>query len=278
MNRVGRIDTVDLFPALHGALMSLLRDLAPAEWERPTVCREWCVKDIAAHMLDTQIRQLSLGRDAYAGLAPDAPVAEYHDLVAWLNRINREWVQAMRRVSPRVLLDMLAVVGPQYNAYLAALDPDAPAMFPVAWAGEAESANWFDIGRSYTEYWHHQQQIREATGRPLLENRRWLHPVIALFLRALPRTYQDVDSLPGTSVQVTVTGEAGGRWVLLRSTTWELWDGEHPQASAHVILSADTAWRLFTKGLSRDAASARVTSSGDLSLAGNFLDAIAIMG
>lgn len=278
MNRVGRVDTVDLFPGLHDALMSLLRDLAPAEWDRPTVCREWCVKDVVAHMLDTQIRQLSMGRDAYAGLAPDAPVAEYHDLVAWLNRINHEWVRAMRRASPRVLLDMLAVTGPQYNDYLAALDPDAPAMFPVAWAGEAEPANWFDIGRSYTEYWHHQQQIREAVDRPVLEERRWLHPVVALFLRSLPRTYRDVDSPAGTAVQVTITGDAGGRWVLLRGASWELWEGEHPGASAHVTLGADTAWRLFTKGLSREAASARATLTGDLPLAGRFLDAVAIMG
>ena len=40
------------------------------------------------------------------------------------------------------------------------------AIFSVAWAGESESENWFDVARDYTERWHHQQQIRDAVGRP----------------------------------------------------------------------------------------------------------------
>ena len=33
-------------------------------------------------------------------------------------------------------------------------------------AGEAVSANWFDVAREFTERWHHQQQIRLAIGGP----------------------------------------------------------------------------------------------------------------
>ena len=54
-------------------------------------------------------------------------------------------------------------------------DPDAPAVFSVAWAGEDKSAHWFDVAREYTEKWHHQQQIRDAVGRPDLASRRHLH-------------------------------------------------------------------------------------------------------
>jgi hypothetical protein len=37
----------------------------------------------------------------------------------------------------------------------------------VAWAGEAESKNWFHVARDYSEKWHHQQQIREAVSQIL---------------------------------------------------------------------------------------------------------------
>src|SRR4051794_38940021 len=42
----------DLFAPLHGELMTLLRGLAAADWERPTVVGAWRVRDIAAHLLD----------------------------------------------------------------------------------------------------------------------------------------------------------------------------------------------------------------------------------
>jgi hypothetical protein len=42
------------------------------------------------------------------------------------------------------------------------LDPDAAGL-AAAWAGETDSRNWFDVAREYTEKWHHQQQLRDAT-------------------------------------------------------------------------------------------------------------------
>ena len=54
---------VDLFPGLHAELMALLCGLPPGDWNRPTVCAQWSVKDIAAHLLDGHVRRLSFGRD-----------------------------------------------------------------------------------------------------------------------------------------------------------------------------------------------------------------------
>ncbi len=100
----------------------------------------------------------------------------------------------MRRVSPRLLMDILDLAEPQLHAYFASLDPQAPATIGVAWAGEERSLNWFDLGREYTERWLHQQQIREAVGAPGLSQRRWLHPTLDIFVRALPFTYGPVEA------------------------------------------------------------------------------------
>ena len=103
---------------------------------------------------------------------------EYDSVLGSSTTLNARWVAVSRRLSPRVLTDLLEVVGAQAAAFLAALPPHETAFWPVAWAGEARSENWMDVGRDYTEYWHHQQQIRDAVGasapvrRPLAGPRR----------------------------------------------------------------------------------------------------------
>ena len=137
---------LDRFVRLHTELMSLLRNLSPADWSRPTACALWSVKDIAAHLLDSSIRRLSFGRDGLQS-APDTPISSYADLVSYLNRLNAEWVTACRRLSPQNLMDFLDFTAAQVHVFFESLDPYAPALFPGAWAGEDVSPNWFDIGR-----------------------------------------------------------------------------------------------------------------------------------
>ena len=54
-----------LFPKLEELLIELLSSLTPAQWEQPTIVSKWKVKDVAAHLLDTQLRKLSLARDGH---------------------------------------------------------------------------------------------------------------------------------------------------------------------------------------------------------------------
>ena len=63
MNPVGPIYTAELFLRLHTGLMAVLRDLSADDWTRSTACSPWTVKDVAAHMLDIQVRRLSFHRD-----------------------------------------------------------------------------------------------------------------------------------------------------------------------------------------------------------------------
>ena len=46
-----------LFRDLHRHLLDLLRSLTAEDWHRPTVCSAWCVKDIASHLLDGDLRR-----------------------------------------------------------------------------------------------------------------------------------------------------------------------------------------------------------------------------
>jgi hypothetical protein len=46
-------------------LIELLRSLSPSEWDGQTVAPRWKVRDVAAHLLDTVLRKLSLVRDSW---------------------------------------------------------------------------------------------------------------------------------------------------------------------------------------------------------------------
>lgn len=268
---------VDLFPGLHTELTSLLRSLRPDDWDRPTACALWSVKDIVAHLLDSALRRLSYGRDRMDP-TPSQPIATYADLVAYLNRLNAEWVVAARRLSPGVLMEMLNYTAGELHTYFRSLDPHASALFGVAWAGEETSTNWFDLGREYTERWLHQQQIREAVGAPPLTAREWLYPALDIFVRALPFTYRNVQAEPGRSLRIEIQGEAGGVWTLLRGPDgWHLLAGSNHSATAHVTLSQETAWKLFSKGLSSEQAQRNVSIDGDVGLGQPMLGALAII-
>ena len=274
---VGPVYLVSMFPPLHQQLMSLLRGLDPSAWARPTACALWSVKDVVAHLLDTGLRRLSFGRDGYTP-ALESRIESYSDLVAFLNRLNAEWVRACTRLSPEVLIELMDATAPRVHQFFSALDPHATAMFGVAWAGQESSPVWFDIGREYTERWLHQQQIREAVGVPGLNGREWLNPVLDVFMRALPHAYSDVNAEPGQGIVVSITGAAGGDWTLRREAkSWELFHGRAEGPVAQISLDQDTAWKLFSKGLSPEAARAKVKLQGNPRLSEPILNALAVM-
>ncbi len=272
------IITRPLFPELDRLLLELLRSLKPADWQRTTLARAWTVHDVAAHLLDGNLRTLSMLRDGHFGEGPAD--SSYPGLVAYLNRLNADWVQAARRLSPAVLIDWLAQSGPEYTAYLHTLDPWAAAAFPVAWAGEAESLNWFHIAREYTEKWHHQQQIRAAVGQtaPLLEPPLF-RPFIETMLRGLPHAYRAVQAPEGAVVQVRVETESGGTWQLVKAAN--AWQLRQPvpevTLATEVVLPPEVAWRLFTKGLSPAEARPLVRIEGREALVEAALRLVAVM-
>ncbi len=273
------VATVHLFAPLHAELMGTLDGLSETEWEAPTICSSWRVRDVAAHLLDTQLRRLSMGRDKLTPPAPAKPLASYEALVEYLDQLNAEWVRTARRLSPRVIRDLLAWVGPQIAEHFAALPPEGEAVFPVAWAAKASSANWMDIGREYTEQWLHQQHIRLAVGHPTLRQRRWLHPVLALFARAIPRAYAGVEAEEGTTVVLEISGDAHQHWTLRRRPNgWTLESGAVENPFAHLTMSDDDAWRLFSKSLRDRAPHDVVQVVGDPRLAEPLFAARAIMG
>ncbi len=267
MEPLGIVPTAHLFPGLHRQLMELLRSLTPEDWTRPTLAPAWSVRDVVAHLLDSQVRRLACQRDGHSLTPPGRPLTSYADLVGFLNELNADWIRAARRLSPALLMQFLEVTGPQVAWLLNSRDPHSPALFPVAWAGESESEHWFDTGREYTEWWHHQAQIREAVGAPPLLGREWLLPVLELSMKAFPRAFKGIPAASPAVLVFHVTGEAGGTWsVVPGEQGWSVVLGEASPVTARARCDADTAWRLFFNALSEDDARQGVEVEGDKTL------------
>lgn len=275
------IFTAHLFPKVDGMLLEQLRAHSPEDWEKQTVSPKWKVKDVAAHLLDTPLRGLSIGRDGYVPSSPK--ISSSAELGAYINRLNEEGVTVYRRLSPAVLISLMEMACKQLAEYHSQRDPYATAPYGVSWAGEEKSPNWFDTAREYTERWHHQQQIRLAVnrskpGNPGIMTRELYYPVLDCFMRALPFTYRNVSAGAGTLVRITVLGECGGSWDLLRGdTAWMLTEHEQDQPKAEATIPQEIAWRIFTKGIDRALAQTQVKIRGDTALALPVLGMVSIV-
>jgi uncharacterized protein (TIGR03083 family) len=264
-----------LFPELRGHLLDLLGGLSIKEWSLPTAARLWTVKDIALHLLGGDIGILSRKRDGFS--AAGRSLENYDALVAFINELNRTWLEATRRLSTGVLLDLLAHTGPQVEAYFSALDPYALGD-PVSWAGPERAPVWLDLAREYSERWHHQQQIRDAASRPGLYAPHLFAPALDTFVRALPHTFRDVSAQEDTTVQLTIEGSGGNQWCVHKvSDSWELSVGTTDKPNAEVTVDAEDAWKVFTRGYRGNEARKLARIRGDQALGQKLLEMVSVI-
>jgi uncharacterized protein (TIGR03083 family) len=265
-----RIDTRRQLTSDRAAFLRLVHDLAPDDdWDRPTAAAPWTVRDVVAHVLGDDLGRLARGRDGHTADGPrlDEPFP------AFLHRINDEWVRAAARLSPRLLVDLLHVTSAQVLDHWNGADLDAVGG-QVTWAGPDPAPVWLDCARDFTEYWVHQQQIREATCRPTGEDPAVVHAVLDTFLRAMPHTLGGLERSDGATLTVAVPGAAGGRWSW--RCTGSRWQPVDPVGAGTVVtVDAATLWRLCVRMV--EPQEARVTVTGDRELAGAALRIVSII-
>lgn len=278
MSEFAPIVTRHLFPVLDALLIDLLKNLQPEDWKRPTVARQWTIKDIAAHLLDGNLRTISVIRDQFL-VPPADPINSYADLIKYLNRLNADFVQAFKNISPGVLVELLESTGRTFSGIMASLSPNEPAVFSVAWAGQTQSPNWFHVAREYTEKWHHQQQIRAAMGLELpLYQRELHHPYLQVSMYALPYQFRHIQAEEGDLVKISVSGEGGGEWYLQRHISeWKLVEPATETPACSVAIEEDWAWRIFMNAATAAEAEKHVTITGKTELGLPIFDIRAVM-
>jgi hypothetical protein len=238
----------------------------------------WRVRHVVAHLSDTALRRLSFHRDRR--MPPSGPRGTpERDLTLFINELNATWIRAAERFSPRVLTELYAHASDDLVAFIETLDPLANAVLPVSWTGASASPQWLDIGREFTEIWHHGSQVRDAVGAGAFRDSSWLRDVLQIAMHALPHAYRAVPPpREDMSVVVEITGRAPGTWTLRHvGHAWDIDEGASSTPAATVAMSDETAWRLFFNALSPNEARSSIALGGNLDLARPIFDARAVI-
>lgn len=232
-------------------LLDLLASVEDVDWARPTPCPAWDVAGLCRHLLGDDLYVLSLARDGHQDTTPP-PGLDEAGFIAWLDRLQMDWVAAARRVSPRLVVELLSWLGPHVaEAFeqmdLLAVDAD------VSWASDHPVPQWLEAAREVSEYWIHRQQLLTALGYPTDLRADLLGPILDAFRWAYAYRLASVDAAPGATVRIDVRGAVERRWRIVRGDRWDFAEDSAGDVVAVVRLDADQAWRLLTNNLDRHA-------------------------
>lgn len=271
------IDTRHLFKAIALDIIGLLKSVPPAKWNGKTCYPNWRVKDIIAHMLQTAMYRLSKQRDSYK-LDSKGGTPEYTQLSGWIEDANERWVSCYTEVSPEVLLPMFEETELQLAELMEAQDLETPPFYKVAWADESIQFNWMDVAREYTERWHHQMQVREALGLPLLYDKKYFVPLLDILALSLPKWLSAYKPAVPADIVFTLSGELHYTIVLQRQAEgWTLTARGANRIAGHLQLSAEVFWKLLMRSISPEQAKADIQLEGDSKILDYFLNARAVM-
>lgn len=245
-------DYAALFALDDERLLELLRSLEPADWSRPTPCPAWDVHGLALHLLGSSLSVVSWHRDGHRGTPAPAGVDE-HGFIAWLDELQAGWVDAARRISPRLLVELSAWVAVAFGETMAALDPSAVTA-DVSWASDGPVPVWLDQARELTEHWIHRQQLLEALERPADLRDDLCVPVLEALRWAYPYRLRDEMRPPGSTVEFRIDHDGDAQlWRLVcDGRSWSFDELATTDVVASVHLSRDQAWRLLTNNYRPD--------------------------
>ena len=266
----------ELLVVERGRLLEELRAVAGAGWQKPTPCPGWSVHALCCHLVGDDVSLLSRHRDGYHGTVPPAGLDE-QGFIGWLDDLQAEWVHAARRLSPRLIVELLQWAGPQLAAVLSGQDAGARTA-RVSWAGPDPVPVWLDHVRELSEYWIHRQQLRQALGHdpdlrpdlavPVLDGLRWAYPFRLGKVRAER----------GDTLTLSVHGPATITWHLVAGPAgWAFRDAPGRRLVAQVSMTTDQAWRLLTNNLPAGHLR-QLQVSGDPQITGMVLRTRAIIG
>lgn len=134
----------------------LAASLPDAAWSAPTDCPGWDVHDVVAHVMTFE--------SMLAGAS--TPEVDFDDTHVRndIGRLNEAWVESVRSLPHHELLAQLAAVVARRESELAAMADDE--FDELGWSpvGEVPTSRFLQV--RVMDVWFHEQDIREAIGRP----------------------------------------------------------------------------------------------------------------
>lgn len=196
--------------------LTLVESLAPADWEQPTACLLWNVRQMVAHVTG-----------AAAGYARWPQFKRQYSLFvqrpyrqagfSLLDAVNQIQVDDRSSATPADLLAELREVGPRAIATRKRLPTVVLALpLPLPVLGIVPLGYLTDL--IYTrDMWMHRLDICRASGCEMVQTSRHDGRITALVVRDLARKL--TPKLAGQAVVYELTGTSGGCWSLGENTS-----------------------------------------------------------
>ncbi len=244
-------DIASLFGLERTVLLELLTEVDNGQWQKPSPCPEWSVLGLCAHLVGSDFGLLSRHRDRYHGTPSPDRLTE-SQFIEWLDDLQAEWVRAARRLSPRLVVDLLSWTGPRVAEVFRRQDPRQRTA-RVSWAGPDLVPVWFDQVRELSEYWIHRQQLLEALDRPSDLEPTLAGPILEGLRWAYPFRLGAVRSHPGDTVSIEMMGPVTARWLLVADDTgWNFASRAEGRVVGTLSTTTEQLWRLLTNNLPTD--------------------------
>jgi len=232
---------------------------------------------LGSHLLGDDLSLLAWQRDDHRGTpAPDG--LDEDGFIGWLDALQAEWVHASRRLSPRLVIELLDWTGPHVVEVISIQDPST-LTGDVSWASSRPVPAWLDHARELTERWIHRQQILEAVGLPSDLQHDLLVPVLDGLRWSYPYRLDSHKRPAGATVEIAVAGvDLELRWHLVSDD--ETWNFEPPAdgpPAATLHMTSEQAWRLLSNNFSPDR-HGEVLVSGDPTIVSTLTSTRGIIG
>ena len=168
------IDSAENLAIVWASIDRLCSALPAGQWDLPTGCPGWTVKDQLSHLVDYEAR--ALGRPAPRHEPGPLPHVRNE-----MGRANEVGVDARRAMSGTAVLDEFRQVTAERLAQLRRMTPDDLAAQTVTPVGPGTVADLLVM-----DSWSHEQDIRRAVGCPGHTEGPAVEEAVAYFSRFLP--------------------------------------------------------------------------------------------
>jgi len=239
--------------------LTLMESLAPVDWDQPTACPLWNVRQVVAHVIGAAA---SYARWSQFKRQTSPVVQRPYRKVGFslLDALNQIQVDDRRAATPVDLLAELRDVGPRAIATRKRLPAIVRAVrLPLPLLGLVPLGYLTDL--IYTrDMWMHRLDICRATGREMVQTPPHDGRITALVVRDLTRKL--TPKLAGQAVVYELTGLSGGGFHL----------GENASPIARITMDALDFHLQASGRLKADELSSHASCSGDEHMARLALD------
>jgi len=262
---------VDILDEEWAAIGELGDDLEAGEWELPSECPGWTVRDVLSHMVGTE-------RSLLGDTAP-APVSTAPHVHNEVGARNEGWVDSLRsHTGPEVL----AVFRDVTSRRLAQLRSWPSSRFDESGPSPVGEVPYREFMRvRVMDCWVHEQDIRVATARPGHHHGPAATLAIDRLASAMPFIVGKKAGAPdGSSVRFELTGSEPRRFdVVVRGGRAAVDQVAGSGPTAELRMDLEVFWRLGCGRATGEAArgAGLVELRGDTELAERVVDSMAFM-